>query len=118
MSTPAPSTPTVRGPARHPWAVALLATAQFLVLLSTSIVNVALPSVRDGLGLSPGALTWVINAYVLAFGALLLLGGRLADVLGRRRTYTLGLTVFLIASAAAGLAPTTEVLLAARAGQG
>jgi EmrB/QacA subfamily drug resistance transporter len=118
MSTPAPSTPTARGWARHPWALALLATAQFLVLLSTSIVNVALPSVRAGLNLGAGSLTWVINAYVLAFGALLLLGGRLTDVLGQRRTYALGLSIFLIASAAAGLAPTTPVLLAARAGQG
>ncbi|MEU8328590.1 MFS transporter [Micromonospora sp. NPDC048839] len=103
---------------RHPRAVVVLATAQFLVLLSTSIVNVALPSVRDGLGLSAGSVTWVVNAYVLAFGALLLLGGRLADVFGQRRTYTIGLGIFLVATLGAGLAPTPEVLFASRAGQG
>ncbi|MFI5496789.1 DHA2 family efflux MFS transporter permease subunit [Actinoplanes sp. NPDC051859] len=114
----ATSVPAPGVTARHPRAVAVLATAQFLVLLSTSIVNVALPSVRDGLGLGPAALTWVVNAYVLAFGALLLLGGRLADVLGQRRTYVIGLGVFLVSSIVAGLAPTAGVLLAARAGQG
>lgn len=112
------STATPVATARHPRAVAVLATAQFLVLLSTSIVNVALPSVRDGLALGAGSLTWVVNAYVLAFGALLLLGGRLADVFGQRRTYAIGLGVFLVATLGAGLAPNVEVLLAARAGQG
>ncbi|MFG2047033.1 DHA2 family efflux MFS transporter permease subunit [Micromonospora sp. NPDC048935] len=116
MSTVSAATPAAI--TRHPRAVVVLATAQFLVLLSTSIVNVALPSVRAGLNLSAGALTWVVNAYVLAFGALLLLGGRLADVVGQRRTYTIGLGVFLVATLAAGFAPTAEVLLPARAGQG
>ncbi|MEV6801615.1 DHA2 family efflux MFS transporter permease subunit [Micromonospora rifamycinica] len=116
MSTVSAATPAAI--TRHPRAVVVLTTAQFLVLLSTSIVNVALPSVRAGLSLSAGALTWVVNAYVLAFGALLLLGGRLADVFGQRRTYTIGLGVFLVATLAAGLAPTAEVLLPARAGQG
>ena len=117
MSTTVPSAAPA-GTARHPRAVAVLATAQFLVLLSTSIVNVALPSVRDGLGLGDASLTWVVNAYVLAFGALLLLGGRLADVFGQRRAYAIGLGLFLAATLGAGLAPNAEVLLAARAGQG
>lgn len=112
------STATPAATLRHPRAIAVLATAQFLVLLSTSIVNVALPSVRDGLDLGAGSLTWVVNAYVLAFGALLLLGGRLADVFGQRRTYAIGVGIFLVATLGAGLAPTAEVLLAARAGQG
>ncbi|MCS7479308.1 MFS transporter [Umezawaea endophytica] len=96
----------------------VLATAQFLVVLSTSIVNVALPSIRAGLRLSPAGMSWVVNAYVLAFGALLLLGGRAADVLGRRRVFLAGLGVFTTAALVAGLAPSAPVLVAARAVQG
>ncbi|KJY34750.1 MFS transporter, partial [Streptomyces katrae] len=65
--------------------LAVLAAAQFTVMLATSIVNVALPQIRDGVGLSDSAITWVVNAYGLAFGALLPAGGRAADLLGRRR---------------------------------
>ncbi|MER7348811.1 MFS transporter [Streptomyces aurantiacus] len=99
-------------------ALAALATAQFLVVLSTSIVNVALPAVSEGLALSSGALSWVVNAYVLAFGALLLPGGRLADLFGRRRMFAAGATVFALASLAAGLAPNAAALITARAVQG
>ncbi|MFF3400766.1 MFS transporter [Streptomyces sp. NPDC002659] len=114
MATVTEAPPDIRqGPA-----LAALATAQFLVVLSTSIVNVALPALADGLSMSPAALSWVVNAYVLAFGALLLLGGRLADLLGRRRVFTLGMAVFALASLAAGLAPSSPVLIAARAVQG
>ncbi|HET6357617.1 MFS transporter [Streptomyces sp.] len=114
MATVTEAPPDIRqGPA-----LAALATAQFLVVLSTSIVNVALPALADGLSMSPAALSWVVNAYVLAFGALLLLGGRLADLLGRRRVFTLGMAVFALASLAAGLAPSAPVLIAARAVQG
>lgn len=108
----------VRRVPRQRTALAALATAQFLVVLSTSIVNVALPSVRDGLHMSPAALSWVVNAYVLAFGALLLLGGRLADLLGRRRVFAAGTAVFALASLAAGLVSSTPLLIAARAVQG
>ncbi|MFE7774706.1 MFS transporter [Streptomyces sp. NPDC057445] len=99
-------------------ALAALATAQFLVVLSTSIVNVALPSIGAGLRMSPAALSWVVNAYVLAFGALLLLGGRLSDLLGRRRVFTSGIAVFALGSLASGLAPSAPLLIAARAVQG
>ncbi|GHC50429.1 MFS transporter [Streptomyces flavofungini] len=108
-----PATETRQGPA-----LVALATAQFVVVLSTSIVNVALPAVSGGLGLSAGALSWVVNAYVLAFGALLLPGGRFADLFGRLRMFVAGTTVFALASLAAGLAPNAAALIAARAAQG
>ncbi len=98
--------------------LAVLATAQFLVVLSTSIVNVALPSIRTGLHLSPAGMSWIVNAYVLAFGALLLPGGRAADLLGRRRVFLAGLGVFTAAAVVAGLAPSAGALVAARAVQG
>ncbi|KQV15370.1 MULTISPECIES: MFS transporter [unclassified Kitasatospora] len=98
--------------------LAVLAAAQFVVVLSTSVVNVALPAIRDGVGLSSGGMTWVINAYGLAFGALLLLGGRTADLLGRRRVLLAGLAVFAAASLAAALAGSSGHLVAARAVQG
>ncbi|GAA3119770.1 hypothetical protein GCM10020254_78570 [Streptomyces goshikiensis] len=106
-----------RGP--RPGAVlAALAAAQFTVMLATSIVNVALPQIRAGAGLSDGGTTWVVNAYGLAFGALLLAGGRLADLFGRRRVLIAGLALFALASLAAGLATSAGVLIAARALQG
>ncbi|GAB2855378.1 DHA2 family efflux MFS transporter permease subunit [Actinocorallia aurea] len=95
-----------------------LAAAQFTVMLATSIVNVALPQIRDGVGLPDGGTTWVVNAYGLAFGALLLPGGRMADLLGRRRVLLAGLAVFGAASIAAGLAQSPGVLIAARVVQG
>ncbi|WP_410586342.1 DHA2 family efflux MFS transporter permease subunit [Amycolatopsis sp. lyj-23] len=99
-------------------ALAALAGAQFVVMLATSIVNVALPQIRAGVGLSDTATTWVVNAYGLAFGALLLAGGRVADLLGRRRVLLAGLAVFGISSLAAGLAASPVMLIAARAVQG
>ncbi|WP_051700764.1 MFS transporter [Streptomyces sp. NRRL F-4474] len=98
--------------------LAALAAAQFAVTLSTSIVNVALPAVRDGVGLSDAGMSWVVNAYGLAFGALLLLGGRAADLLGRRRVLTAGLAVFAAAAVAAGVASAPWGLVAARTVQG
>ncbi|MFJ8629049.1 MFS transporter [Kitasatospora sp. NPDC093550] len=98
--------------------LAVLAAAQFTVMLATSIVNVALPQIRDGVGLSDSATTWVVNAYGLAFGALLLAGGRAADLLGRRRVLLTGLGAFAAASAVAALATSPGVLIAARAVQG
>ena len=103
---------------RRWWALAVLALAQFLVVLDASIVNIAIPSIGTDLGLSPAALTWVITAYVLPFGSLLLLGGRLADRHGHRRLFLAGIAGFTAASVIAGLAPTGEVLLVARALQG
>ncbi|MFJ3501785.1 MFS transporter [Streptomyces sp. NPDC090135] len=99
-------------------ALTALAAAQFTVMLATSIVNVALPQIRAGAGLSDEGTTWVVNAYGLAFGALLLAGGRAADLLGRRRVLAAGLAVFATASLAAGLATSASVLIAARAVQG
>ncbi|MFD3440160.1 DHA2 family efflux MFS transporter permease subunit [Streptomyces sp. NPDC058685] len=98
--------------------LAVLAAAQFTVVLSTSIVNVALPAVRDGVQLTDSGMSWVVNAYGLAFGALLLLGGRAADLLNRRTVLLGGLAVFGAASLAAGLASTPWLLITARAAQG
>jgi EmrB/QacA subfamily drug resistance transporter len=100
------------------WALALIALAQFMVIMDTSIIGVALPRMREDLGFSPGNLSWVFNAYVVAFGGLLLLGGRLSDLFGARRVFAIGWAVLLVGSAAAGLAGTVEVELAGRAVQG
>ena len=99
-------------------ALALLAAAQFVVILDASIVNVALPSIGADLNFSQENLSWVVNAYVLVFGGFLLLGGRLADLLGRRRLFMIGLVVFALASLAGGLAQNEAQLIIARAIQG
>jgi EmrB/QacA subfamily drug resistance transporter len=99
-------------------AMALLAAAQFVVVLDASIVNVALPSIGKDLNFSQDDLSWVVNAYVLVFGGFLLLGGRLADLLGRRRLFIVGLVLFAVASLAGGLAQSEGWLIAARAVQG
>ncbi|WP_405496674.1 MFS transporter [Streptomyces sp. NBC_00096] len=111
-TAPAPPAP------RPGAALAALAAAQFTVMLATSNVNVALPRIAAGVGLSDGGTTWVVNAYGLAFGALLLAGGRAADLLGRRRVLVIGLGLFAVASLTAGLAGSAGVLIAARAVQG
>lgn len=98
--------------------LALLATAQFMVVLDASIVNIALPHIATGLHTALSTLAWVITAYVVAFGGLLPFGGRLADLVGRRRTFLVGLATFTLASLAAGLAPNIEALIATRAVQG
>src|SRR5829696_5478697 len=85
-------------------ALVLLCAAQFMVVLDASIVNVALPSIQNDLGFSPENLQWVVNAYTLVFGGFLLLGGRMADLLGRRRLFIVGLGVFSLASLLGGLA--------------
>jgi EmrB/QacA subfamily drug resistance transporter len=96
----------------------LLAIAQLMVILDISAVNVALPELSEDLGIGHGDLEWTITSYALVFGSLLLLGGRAADLLGRRRTFLTGLAIFTGASLAAALAPSADVLYAARAGQG
>src|SRR5919108_179518 len=98
--------------------LALLSLAQLMVILDISAVNVALPDLSRDLGIARGDLEWTITSYSLLFGSLLLLGGRAADVLGRRRTFLAGLTLFTAASMAAALAPSADALYAARAGQG
>jgi EmrB/QacA subfamily drug resistance transporter len=99
-------------------ALILLCVAQFVVVLDASIVNVALPTIKDALNFSEDSLPWVVNAYVLTFGGFLLLGGRLADLLGRRRLFMAGLVLFALASLAGGLAANSGQLIAARAVQG
>src|SRR5215203_614112 len=104
---------------RRKWlALALLSTVQFMVVLDIAVVNVALPSIKVDLGFSQENLQWVISAYALVFGGFLLLGGRAADVLGRRRIFLAGLIVFTLASLLAGLAWSEASLIAARALQG
>jgi EmrB/QacA subfamily drug resistance transporter len=116
LITPAP---TVTGRSSRRWlALSILALAQFLVVLDASIVNIALPVLGEQLDMETAALAWVITAYVLAFGGLLLLGGRLADRYGHRRIFLLGTAGFVAASALAGLSFSSEMLLAARALQG
>ncbi|MGK5675094.1 MFS transporter [Micromonospora sp. URMC 106] len=100
------------------WALGLIALAQFMVIMDTSIIGVALPRMQADLGFSPENLSWVFNAYVVAFGGLLLLGGRLSDLFGARRVFSAGWLILLVGSAAAGLADSVAVELAARATQG
>lgn len=99
-------------------ALALIVTAQFMVILDVAIVNVALPSIKADLGFTQDNLQWVISAYAIMFGGTLLLGGRLADLLGRRRLFLVGLAVFSLSSLACGLAWSEGSLIAFRAVQG
>ncbi|NUU22241.1 MAG: MFS transporter, partial [Streptomycetaceae bacterium] len=111
------STPT--RPRANPKLVLLLVcTAQFVLLIDDTIVNVALPTIGTDLDFSENSLSWVTNAYFLTFGGFLLLGGGLADLLGRRRLFAGSLAAFVLASAACGLAPNGASLIAARAAQG
>ena len=96
----------------------VLCVAQFMVILDATVVNVALPSIARSLSFPAGGLQWVVTAYVLASGGLVLLGGRAADVAGRRRIFLAGLALFTAASLASGIAPAAGALIAARAGQG
>jgi EmrB/QacA subfamily drug resistance transporter len=104
---------------RAAWAAVVLAcVAQFMVILDVSVVNVALPSIKDALGFSSTGLQWVVNAYTLTFAGFLLLGGRMADLLGRRRVFVGGLLLFAGASLVGGLAQSQGMLVGARAAQG
>ena len=105
----------------HPrrWtALAVIALAQFMVIMDTSIIGVALPEIQTDLGFSPEDLSWVFNAYVVAFGGLLLLGGRLSDLFGARRMFSLGWAILAGGSLVAGLADSSGLEIAARAAQG
>ncbi|WP_307846502.1 MFS transporter [Rhodococcus sp. CX] len=103
----------------HPTAIlAIILAGYFMVILDNSIVITGLPHIEAELGLSAGAVAWVQNAYLLTFGGLLLLGARAGDILGRRRTFVLGLVIFTLASVVVGAAPTGGWLIAARAVQG
>jgi EmrB/QacA subfamily drug resistance transporter len=103
---------------RRWWALALLCGAFFMVILDAAIVTVALPSIEDDLGFSAQGLQWVVSAYALTFAGLLLLGGRAADLLGRRRVFMVGLVLFTVASLLCGLAWSDAALIGARAFQG
>lgn len=103
---------------RRWWILIVIGIAQLMVVLDATIVNIALPSAQDSLGFSDGDRQWVVTAYALAFGSLLLLGGRIADLFGRKRTFVVGLAGFALASALGGLAGSFGVLVAARALQG
>jgi EmrB/QacA subfamily drug resistance transporter len=107
-----------RTPARREWSLALLCLASFVAVVDTTILSVALPSVRRAMGFSPGGVQWVLNAYALVFGGMLLLFGRLADVHGRRRVFLQGLAVFGAGSVLAGLAWDQVSLIAGRVLQG
>ncbi len=113
-----PSTARIRSTDRRWLAVAVLAVAQFMVFLDETVVNVALPSIKGDLGFSQSSLAWVVNAYILVFGGLLLLGGRMADLFGRRRIFLIGTALFGVASLVDGLAGSEGMLLGARAVQG
>lgn len=111
--------PSASSPPRHRWWIlAVVGVAQLMVVLDATIVNIALPSAQKDLGFSDGDRQWVVTAYALAFGSLLLLGGRIADLFGRKMTFLVGLVGFAGASALGGAAGSFEMLVTARAGQG
>jgi len=120
MATTTPAVPqqSTPSPTHRWWLLAVLALAQLMVILDGTIVNIALPDAQIDLGMSDGDRTWVVTIYALAFGSLLLLGGRIADYWGRKRSFVVGMIGFAVASAIGGLALNTEMLLAARALQG
>lgn len=104
--------------ARPGVALALILTCQLMLMVDATVMNVALPRIRVDLGFTPASLSWVMTAYTLAFGGLLLLGGRMGDLFGRRRMFLIGIAVFTTASLAGGLADSAELLIAARIVQG
>src|SRR6476661_5686822 len=117
--TPAPAgARETRGAARRWWVLAVASVAQLMVVLDVTVVNIALPSAQRALAFSDADRQWVVTAYALAFGSLLLIGGKLSDLLGRNRTFMAGLAGFAAASALAGAAPNFAVLAAGRAAQG
>jgi EmrB/QacA subfamily drug resistance transporter len=116
-STSAPAAPPDAD--RRRWAtLAIVCLAQLMIVLDVTIVNVALPAIQQDLGFSQGSLTWVVNAFLITFGSLLLLTGRLGDLLGRKRVFLAGLVTFTVASLLCGVAPSPEALVAARFLQG
>src|SRR5260370_27308057 len=104
---------------RSRWfALVILCASSLMIILDGTIVTVALPTIQADLGFTPASLSWVMNSYMLAFGALLLLSGRLGDLLGRKRMFLSGIAVFTAASAVCGLAAGPGMLIAARFAQG
>src|SRR5215204_3011901 len=118
MSTAAAAA-TEATPDRSRWiALYVLCVGMLMIVLDATIVNVALPSIQEDLGFSQSSLAWVVNAYLISFGGLLLLSGRLGDLLGRRSVFLFGLAVFIMASLACGLSQSQGVLIVARFVQG
>jgi EmrB/QacA subfamily drug resistance transporter len=115
---PSARTARRRRPPRPGLALLIMLSAQLMVVLDMTVVNIALPHIQNGLHFSADSLSWVMNGYTLAFGGLLLLGGRAGDILGRRRVFIAGIALFTTASLAGGLATSAAWLLAARAAQG
>src|SRR2546428_1922432 len=104
---------------RNRWiALYVLCVGMLMIVLDVTIVNVALPTIQDDLGFSQSSLAWVVNAYLITFGGLLLLSGRFGDILGRRNVFIAGLAVFTLASALCGLSQSQEMLVGARFLQG
>src|SRR4051812_23098610 len=104
---------------RNRWiALYVLCAGMLMIVLDVTVVNVALPSIQEDLGFSQASLAWVVNAYLIAFGGLLLLAGRFGDILGRRRVFLAGLAVFTVASLLCGAAQSQVMLVAARFVQG
>ncbi|MFJ5264249.1 MFS transporter [Streptomyces sp. NPDC088387] len=118
MSVTRTGEPAAEADPRRWWGLVVIALAQLMVVLDATIVNIALPSAQQELGISNGNRQWVITAYTLAFGGLLLLGGRVADLVGRKRTFVIGLVGFAAASALGGAATSSGMLFGARALQG
>src|ERR671915_2192537 len=111
-------TPTTDAERRRWLALYVLCGGLLMIVLDATIVNVALPTIQDDLGFSQSSLAWVVNAYLIAFGGLLLLAGRLGDLIGRRVVFLVGLAVFTTASLVCGLAQSQEMLVIARFVQG
>src|SRR5436190_12398631 len=112
------ASPAAAGDPRRWKALSVLALIQFMLILDVTVVNVALPHIQDDLGFSRAGLAWVVNGYVLMAGGFLLLGGRLADMFGRRRLFLIGVGLFAIASAARGAAAEAGMLVASRFASG
>ncbi len=115
---PPPAQGAPRGHARLGWALVLISVAQLMVVLDATIANIALPFIQRDLGISQANLQWIVTGYSLAFGGLLLLGGRLGDLYGRRRVFMVGVSVFAVASGIGGLAQSEVMLLGSRGLQG
>ncbi|GAB2881522.1 MFS transporter [Nocardioides pacificus] len=121
MTDTASTTKVARAPGEHShlgWALVIISIAQLMVVLDSTIANIALPYIQADLDFSDSGLTWIVTGYALAFGGLLLLGGRLGDLYGRRKVFMIGLLVFAVASLLGGVAWNQESLLAARGLQG
>jgi MFS family permease len=100
------------------WTLAAVAVGLFMIMLDNTVVNVALPSIQRSLHMNIAQLEWIVTAYALTFAAFMLTGGKLADLIGRRRIFVIGLVIFTLSSLVCGLAPTSSWLIGARAAQG